>query len=344
MLLGSPQRLEDLRALAARCDVVTFDHEQVDLEAIRTLEAEGFAIAPSSTTLEAACSKVTLRQRCGAAGLPSPRHLVVAMGTTSDEVRIALTQFCAEVGTSLIVKPARGGYDGRGVHQIEDIAEAAALVETLSATDDVLCEEVVAMSAELAVIVVRRHDGTATCYPPVVTTQVEGMCREVLVPGAVDADLAARARALALEVASLLEVVGVLAVELFVVGDALVLCEVAARPHNSGHWSIEGATCSQFENHLRAVCGLPLGDPSPTASAIAMVNVVGPSDGSDPLDHLEAALAVPGAHVHLYGKAPRPGRKMGHVTVCGQDPEAVSALAWRCATALGTEVPSELRR
>jgi 5-(carboxyamino)imidazole ribonucleotide synthase len=183
-------------------------------------------------------------------------------------------------------------------------------------------------------------------WPAVETAQLDGVCREVLVPGRLDSDpamagVAEQARELAREVADVIGSVGVLAVELFWSAGRLLVNEVAARPHNSGHWTIEGSTTSQFENHLRAVLDLPLGVTDPTAPAIASVNVFGAADGRLPEAGLPEALAVAGAHVHLYGKATRPGRKLGHVTVTGTTADSVRERAWAAARALGTPVADE---
>jgi 5-(carboxyamino)imidazole ribonucleotide synthase len=205
-------------------------------------------------------------------------------------------------------------------------------------------EEHLALEMELAVLVARRADGQAVSWPAVETAQVDGVCREVLVPGRLDRHRAAAAAQLAEQVAEVAEVVGVLAVELFWANDGLLVNEVAARPHNSGHWTIEGAVTSQFENHLRAVLDLPLGTTERTAAHVASVNVFGDPLGADPSTRLPLALAVEGAHVHLYGKEPRPGRKLGHVTVCGPDAPDVRRRAWQAARALGTPVPAVLER
>ncbi len=171
------------------------------------------------------------------------------------------------------------------------------------------------------------------------TLQRDAMCREVQAPAPVEPALAARARALALAIAEAADAVGVLAVELFVTPDGLLVNELALRPHNSGHWTIEGAATSQFEQHLRAVLGWPLGRADLAAPAVATVNVVGPPDGSDPVSRVPLALAVPGAHVHLYGKVPRAGRKLGHVTVAGPELGRAREAARLAAALLEGRVP-----
>jgi 5-(carboxyamino)imidazole ribonucleotide synthase len=163
-------------------------------------------------------------------------------------------------------------------------------------------------------------------------------------PGRVTPEIAGHAERLAIQIASTIGLVGVMAVEMFCSGGTLLVNELALRPHNSGHWTIEGASTSQFENHLRAVLDLPLGGTEARSPHVATVNVFGPADGSDPMHALEAALGVSGAHVHLYGKEARPGRKLGHVTVCGNDPGEVRNQAWHAARELGTPVPADLLR
>ncbi len=227
-----------------------------------------------------------------------------------------------------------------------------------------LVEERVAIESELAVVVARRPgsgrspdggvaggggvagdggvSGGTVSWPAAETVQVDGVCREVLVPGSLAEEVADEARRLASEVATLTGAVGVLAVEMFWTGSRILVNELAARPHNSGHWTIEGARTSQFDNHLRAVLDLPLGDTGLVGPCVASVNVFGGPGGQDPVRLLAEALTDPGAHVHLYGKGPRPGRKLGHVTVVGDDAPALYRRAWRAAAALGTPMPDHV--
>jgi 5-(carboxyamino)imidazole ribonucleotide synthase len=207
----------------------------------------------------------------------------------------------------------------------------------------ILIEELVPLQAELAVMVARRPSGQTVTWPATETAQVDGVCREVLVPGRLPAAVVDRARELGQTVAEIAGAVGVLAVELFWSGGDLMVNEIAARPHNSGHWTMEGTVTSQFENHLRAVLDLPLGSPAPQHAQVASVNIFGGATGEDPLTLLPDGLATEGAHIHLYGKAPRPGRKLGHVTVCGDDADGVRERAWAAAVALGTPLPQGLR-
>jgi 5-(carboxyamino)imidazole ribonucleotide synthase len=192
------------------------------------------------------------------------------------------------------------------------------------------------------VVVARRPSGESVAWPAVETAQVDGVCREVLVPGRLAPEVLRTASELGQEVAELAGVVGVMAVELFWSQGRLLVNEVATRPHNSGHWTIEGAVTSQFENHLRAVLDLPLGATDPQHAQVASVNIFGGAEGEDPDELLPRGLAVEGAHIHLYGKEARPGRKLGHVTVCGDDAEVVRQRAWAAALALGTPRPDGL--
>ena len=320
--VGSPERLDDLLALARACDVVTLDHEGVPSAHLRALEAEGVALRPGSGASLAAQDKLHARRLLGdELGLPVPAFTAVD-GPRDVEA------FAAVHGWPVVLKARTGGYDGRGVRIVGGPEEAAAV---LGGGGSWLAEACVPLDLEVAALVARRPSGEAVAYPVCETVQADGMCRELLVPGALTPELAARATALALRVAEAIDAVGILAVELFVSRGELLVNELALRPHNSGHWTIEGAVTSQFENHLRAVLDLPLGDPGALAPAVAMVNVVGPPGGGDPAERLPAALAVRGAHVHLYGKPARPGRKLGHVTALGVTAAAALATAREAA-------------
>jgi 5-(carboxyamino)imidazole ribonucleotide synthase len=334
VLLGSPFVAADLRAFAARCDVLTFDHEQVDLELVAEVAAGGTVVRPGAATLELAVDKARMRTVLDQAGVPVPAYLVVDAGPGALD---AVERFAATHGWPVMVKAARGGYDGKGVWPVADRAEAAAVLENVAG--QVVVEELLPLSAELAVVVARRPSGASAAWPAVETAQVGGVCREVLVPGRISADLLDAASALGQKVAEIAGGVGVMAVELFWSGGRLLVNEVATRPHNSGHWTMEGAVTSQFENHVRSVLDMPLGSTAPQHPQVASVNVFGGPDGADPAQLLARGLAVEGAHVHLYGKSARPGRKLGHVTVCGDEADVVRARAWSAAIALGTPVP-----
>jgi len=337
VVLGSPFVPGDLRAFTERCGVVTFDHEQVELEIVAALEAGGAVLRPGAETLELAVDKARMRTVLDGAGVPVPSYLVVDDGP---DAPAAVDSFAAAHGWPVMLKAARGGYDGKGVWPARDRSEAEAILAQV--TGRVVVEELLPLDAELAVLVARRPSGASAAWPAVETAQVGGVCREVLVPGRLSTDVVDAASALGQKVAEIAGAVGVMAVELFWSRGELVVNEVATRPHNSGHWTIEGAVTSQFENHLRAVLDLPLGSTSPQHHHVASVNVFGGPDGVDPARLLGRGLAVEGAHVHLYGKAARPGRKLGHVTVCGDDADLVRARAWSAAVLLGTPVPDGL--
>jgi 5-(carboxyamino)imidazole ribonucleotide synthase len=338
-VLGTPRRGADLRALADRVDVVTFDHEQVDLAIVRTLIDDGVVIRPGLQTLEMAVDKAHMRGVLVEAGVPVPAHVVLDLDGAAAATE-AIARFADAHGWPVVLKAARGGYDGKGVWPVHDVAAAASVIGPLSGR--LLVEEMVPFEAELAVMVARRPSGEIVAWPATETAQVGGVCREVLVPGRLPLEVIEQASALGRRVAEIAGAIGVLAVELFWSGGVLMVNEIAARPHNSGHWTIEGAVTSQFENHLRAVLDLPLGSTDPQHVQVASVNIFGGPGGADPLALLPGGLAVEGAHVHLYGKGTRPGRKLGHVTVCGDDAEVVRGRAWAAAVALGTPRPDGL--
>ncbi|MFV2101754.1 5-(carboxyamino)imidazole ribonucleotide synthase [Micromonospora sp. LOL_024] len=330
---GDHADLAALRTFAKGCDVVTFDHEHVPTEHIRALIGEGVKVFPPADALVHAQDKQVMRERLAALGGPNLRWRVVASP-------VDVVGFGDEVGWPVVLKAARGGYDGRGVWPVGDAVQADELTRTLLAGGTkLLVEERVALRRELAVQVARSPFGQVAVYPVVETVQRDGTCVEVVAPApGLAEELAVAAQQLAIDLATALGVVGLLAVELFEVADPaapessrLVVNELAMRPHNSGHWTIEGARTSQFEQHLRAVLDYPMGDTSLTAPVVVMANVLGGESGGMPVDerlhHLFAA--EPAARVHLYGKQVRPGRKIGHVTVLGDDLDEVRARAAR---------------
>ncbi|MFS8479366.1 MAG: 5-(carboxyamino)imidazole ribonucleotide synthase [Micromonosporaceae bacterium] len=323
--VGEPTDLDALRAFAKDCDVVTFDHEHVPTEHVRALAEAGVTVHPGADALVYAQDKRAMRERLTALGAPVPRWAPVA--TAAD-----IVAFAAGGSWPVVVKAVRGGYDGRGVWVVGDADEASALVDTHVA---LIVEERVALRRELAVQVARSPFGQVAVYPVVETVQQDGICVEVLAPAPdLAADRALAAQELAIRLATELDVVGLLAVELFErVDGALLVNELAMRPHNSGHWTIEGAGTSQFEQHLRAVLDYPLGHTGLVAPAVAMANVLGgPAEGMSIDERLHHLFARdPGVKVHLYGKCPRPGRKLGHVTVLGEEMDEVRARAVRAA-------------
>lgn len=327
--IGSPDDAGALAAFAAEVDVVTFDHEIVPTEHLEALVAAGHRVRPGPQALRMAQDKAHARRVFESAGLPGPAWRQVE---SVDDV----IDFAAAHAWPVVLKAERGGYDGRGVVVADDVAAAA---EVLAGGGVWIAEAHVPIARELAVVVARRPGGERVVYPVVETHQRRGMCHEAEMPADVPAGVAAAAVDLAVAVVEAIDGVGVIAVEMFLdTSGRLLINEVALRPHNSGHATIEGSVTSQFENHLRAVLDWPLGDTAMTGPVAAMVNVVGESDGA-PLAPLAGALALPGARVHLYGKAARPDRKLGHVTVVGDDRTAVLDAARRAAERL--VAPSE---
>jgi 5-(carboxyamino)imidazole ribonucleotide synthase len=324
-VIGAPDDVEALDELAGLVEVVTFDHELVDLEQIATLEKRGVIVRPDARSLRFAADKGHQRKAFDAAGVPVPRFIVVT--SSSDPM---LKGFLDSVGTP-VLKAARGGYDGRGVLFPQSRVETLALIDELCATTSVVVEERLNLRSEMALVVVRGLQGYAS-YPLVTTVQSKGMCVETRYPAEVDETTAHEANRLGRKIANLVNALGVLAIEFFVSDRGLFVNEIALRPHNTGHWTIEGAATSQFANHLLAVSGRPLGPTDPIVRAAVMVNVVG---GVEP-SSLANAEAVTGAHVHDYGKSWRPGRKLGHVTVVGDDVRAAHVTAWESARAYGT--------
>jgi 5-(carboxyamino)imidazole ribonucleotide synthase len=322
--VGGHTDLDALRAFAASCDVVTFDHEHVPGEHIRTLAAEGHTVLPGADALRYAQDKRAMRERLGELGVPVPRWRPVS--GPADVAGLA-----AGTGWPVVAKAVSGGYDGRGVWMLDGPDAVGPL---LAQGVSLIVEERVAMTRELAVVLARSPFGQVAVYPVVETVQSDGICVEVLAPAPdLPEDRALAAQRLAIGIAAALDVVGVLAVELFETGDGLVVNELAMRPHNSGHWTIEGARTSQFEQHLRAVLDYPLGGTGLTAPAVVMANVLGGAPGGMSLDERLHHLFAddPDIRVHLYGKQSRPGRKIGHVTALGTDMDEVRARARRAA-------------
>ncbi|HET7902222.1 MAG TPA: 5-(carboxyamino)imidazole ribonucleotide synthase [Candidatus Nanopelagicales bacterium] len=326
--LGRHDDLDALRAFAQGCDVVTFDHEHVPPLMLKTLQDEGVIARPGGRALVHAQDKLIMREALTAAGVPCP--LWAEVETPSD-----VAEFAVEAGWPVVLKTSRGGYDGRGVWVVPDLEAAHELMTstTLAGGARWLAEERVDFVQELSAQVARSPHGQAVAYPVVRTVQTDGICTEVVAPapGLTDDEIVAAQHA-ALTVAQALDVVGMLAVEMFETRDGRVLVnELAMRPHNSGHWSIDGAVTSQFENHLRAVLDLPLGSPAAVAPYAVMVNVLGRDKGDLYRAYLHCMARDPGLKVHMYGKEVRAGRKLGHVTVVGDDLDDLLARAHHAA-------------
>jgi 5-(carboxyamino)imidazole ribonucleotide synthase len=333
VVIGEHTSYADLETFAKACDVVTFDHEHVPGEHIRRLVAAGHTVLPGPDALLHAQDKQAMRSRLDELGLPSPRWAPV--GSAGDVARLG-----ADAGWPVVVKAVRGGYDGRGVWTVDSPAELEPL---LGSGTRLLVEERVPLRRELSALVARSPYGQGAAWPVVETVQAGGICVEVLAPApALPDELAENAERIALTVARELDVVGVLAVELFERSDGeLLVNELAMRPHNSGHWTIEGSQTSQFEQHLRAVLDYPLGATGMAAPAVATANVLAgePAPGAperldERLHHFAARW--PAVKVHLYGKQPRPGRKIGHVTALGDDLEELRRETTAAAEYLAT--------
>ncbi|HEX3588617.1 MAG TPA: 5-(carboxyamino)imidazole ribonucleotide synthase [Pseudonocardiaceae bacterium] len=334
--IGSHTDLAALRAFAAHCDVITFDHEHVPGEHVKALIADGVTVHPGPDALVHAQDKLVMRERLAAMGVPVPPYAPV---TDPDDI----VRFGDEHGWPCVLKAARGGYDGRGVW-MPATADAARplVVELLAHGTSLLVEQRVDMLRELAALVARSPFGQGAAWPVVETVQSGGICVEVLAPApGLSEAVADQAQQLALRIAAELGVVGVLAVELFETSSGLLVNELAMRPHNSGHWTIDGAVTSQFEQHVRAVLDYPLGSTDPVAPVSVMANVLGadepPTMGVDErLHHLFARFGE--VKVNLYGKTERPGRKVGHVTVSGAELAPVRRIAALAAHWLATAV------
>lgn len=312
---GDYRDLETVRAFARDVDVVTFDHEHVPQEVLRALVADGVAVHPGPDALQFAQDKLRMRARLAELGVPQPEWAEV-----SDAAQ--LQSFLDANGGRVVVKTPRGGYDGKGVRVVSSPDEVADWL----ADGPLLAEELVDFSRELAQQVARRPSGQLVAYPVVETVQRDGVCAEVIAPAPrAAARLSDVAAEIGTTIAQGLGATGMLAVELFETTDErLLVNELAMRPHNSGHWSQDGAVTGQFEQHLRAVLDLPLGDPAPRQAWSVMVNILGGPVADSLESRLPAVLAAhSAAKVHTYGKAPRPGRKVGHVNTAGDDLDAV---------------------
>jgi 5-(carboxyamino)imidazole ribonucleotide synthase len=316
--VGAADDLAALSAFAQGCAVVTFDHEHVPQPVLADLDRQGVVLRPAPSALVFAQDKAAMRARLGEIGIPCPPWALVRSPAE-------LSTFGEQVGWPLVLKTPTGGYDGKGVLVADDIAAAGPWLERARSSGAALLAEArVDFVRELAVLVARSPMGQAAVWPVVETVQTGGICTEVIAPApAIDPDLAARASAAALSIAGALDVTGVLAVEMFEVQTAgrpeFLVNELAMRPHNSGHWTIDGSVTSQFEQHLRAVLDLPLGSTAPTAPWSVMVNVLGGDHPDLYRAYLHVMARDPGLKVHMYGKEVRPGRKVGHVTVTGDD-------------------------
>ena len=338
--VGDHTSVEDVVEFARRCDVVTFDHEHVPPEVIAAVQAAGVRVEPSPEALLHAQDKLVMRRRLTELGIPCPDWAHVTS-------RSDLEAFGERVGWPLVLKTPRGGYDGKGVRVVTgpddardwlDAVEAAGAGGTdgehgATMADGLLAEAMVGFTRELAVLVARSPSGQAAVWPVVETVQTDGICTEVLAPAPdLDPELASRASESALRIAGELGVTGVMAVELFETRDGddrptYLVNELAMRPHNSGHWTIDGSVTSQFEQHLRAVLDLPLGSTRARERWTVMGNVLGGDYPELYATYRHLMARDPAMKFHLYGKDVRPGRKIGHVDVSGDDLDDLRARA-----------------
>ena len=331
-VVGDYRDLATLRTVTDGCAVVTFDHEHVPTEHLHALEDAGLACRPGPGALVHAQDKAVMRRRLAELGVPCPRNAVVVDGPS-------VTRFAEEVGGfPVVLKTTRGGYDGKGVWVVGAEEECGTVFEAAHrAGVDVLAEEKVDFRRELSALVARSPSGQVAAYPVVESVQKDGVCWEVTAPAPdLDEALALEAQQVAMTVAARLNVTGILAVELFETSDGRILVnELAMRPHNTGHWSIDGAVTGQFENHLRAVLDLPLGSPGARERWTVMVNILGGSHGALSGDlyagYPHVLARDPRLKVHLYGKDVKPGRKVGHVTAYGDDLDEVRERARHAA-------------
>ena len=328
--VGSHLSLPDVSSFAASCDVVTFDHEHVPASVLTSLESAGRLVRPGSSALRYTQDKLAMRERLAALGAPVPRFGLVRSAADVD----------AFTGGSypVVLKAVSGGYDGKGVWVCSSPADVSAVISDASARGIALmAEEFVPFRRELAALVARSPSGQGASYPVVQTVQVDGICREVIAPApGLHPEVAEEAQVLALSIASSLGVVGLLAVELFETqSGALLVNELAMRPHNSGHWTMDGSRTSQFEQHLRAVLDLPLGSPDSLVDGgfTVMANLLGGTDPDIYDRYIHVMAADPAVKVHFYGKEVRPGRKIGHVNLVGSPGDSVDSLRDRARRA-----------
>ena len=331
-VVGDYTNLKTVLDFAESVDVITFDHEHVPLQILQALEAKGVSVQPSSKALAHAQNKLVMRQALEKIGAPNPKWLAVS---TPEE----LDSFIAKNGPEVIVKTPIGGYDGKGVRVVRSAAEVSDWFEPAALAalgGKLLAEEKVSFVREMAQLSARSPSGEFRAWPIVETRQKNGVCSEVLAPAPnTSTELVEKAIEIAKLISTSLGVTGNLAVEMFETADGrLLVNELAMRPHNSGHFSIEGSTTSQFEQHLRAVLDLPLGETEVPEPAV-MVNLLGVSNEIDFVENYPKLMSSFGsAKLHSYGKSPRIGRKLGHITVIGQSHESALATALEARAAI----------
>lgn len=300
-VIGDYRDLAQVREFAQKCDLITFEHELIPISIIRALESEGIKFYPTSESFLFSQDKAAMRERL--ANYPAPKWQVV---TDASEV----TNF------PVIAKAISGGYDGRGVWKVNSTSE---LTELLAQTPKLLIEELIDFDFEVSVMVARSPHGQAATWAPTQTIQSDGICTMTIAPAQLATELSLNAQEMALSIAADIKLVGVMAVEIFVKGGNLFINELAMRPHNSGHWTIEGSATSQFEQHLRAILDLPLGDTAMVADFAVMGNVLGGEKTDMYRPYLHLMARTPKLKIHQYRKEVKPGRKIGHVTLIGEN-------------------------
>lgn len=327
-LVGDWDSPAELLRLAAHCDVVTLENEFVDAASLTALEKTGHKIFPTPHSIALIQDKFIQKQTLAAAGLPVPAFRAMA---NPDAVVAA----AHELGLPLLLKARRNAYDGKGNVTVLSFDDVSAAWRKLGGHDgnELFVEAFCPFTSELAVIITRGRHGEFATYPLVETVQRDHICHIVRAPAAVSPAIAERALDIARRAVTAVGAVGSFGVEMFLTANGEVFVnELAPRVHNSGHYTIEACVCSQFENHVRAVLGWPLGSTAMVAPAAVMVNLLGVGKGPGRPAGLDRALAVPGAHVHIYGKAmSNAGRKMGHITALGQTLAEAEAKAEQAA-------------
>jgi 5-(carboxyamino)imidazole ribonucleotide synthase len=301
-VIGDYTDIEAVKKFAEQCDVVTFEHELIPLHIIKALEVAGVKVRPGSESFEFSQDKEAMRKKLS--HFKSPKSAIVV---SSNEV----------LEYPVIAKSISGGYDGRGVWRVNSSQELADLLKN---TPKLLVEELIDFDYEIAVMVARSPHSQATSWSPTQTIQSDGICTMTITPAPLMSEqLSEKAQKIALDIASEIKLIGVMAVEMFVKDDEIFINELAMRPHNSGHWTIEGSQTSQFEQHLRAILDLPLGNPTMRDEFAVMGNILGKSKTDMYRPYLHLMARNPSLKFHMYGKEVRPGRKIGHVNVIGKD-------------------------
>lgn len=323
--LGSPHDEHAIKGLADDNDVVTLDHELVSNAALVEAHANGTAVFPHPDALRYAQDKLFCRDALREMDAPIPAFDPVS-GIGDVEA------FAGEHGWPVVLKARTMGYDGRGVVVVQNLEIAA---EVLERGGEWVVEEHIDIETEIAVLIARRPSGDARAYPVIETIQFDGICHELVMPARIESEVSAQAIDLGLDLVRAIDAHGIVAIEMFITSDGLLINEFATRPHNSGHATIEGSVTSQFHNHLRAVLDWPLGDTRLLAPAVAMVNILGSDEPGLAMRSLPQALDIEGANVHLYGKAERVGRKIGHITALGETPELALSVARAAAARVG---------